>query len=673
MRLGTPGTEADGVTEVLLSSDPAVVFLLLGVWTWAGLVAAGLPYAVDALALRRRAGLVVGLAGVGAALAALRVGLVAGLAGSGWWFVQEKVVLARPLLLVPLAATVVWALPRLLRVRRAARALPGVVSPALRQEAAHPLVAWPVQLTALGAGAGAVVLFFVSYPATPGSSFAVSVGLGLTALVVWQRLRARHARLAGAVVFPSRWSRRARAALVVNGVVLVAVLGPLAALAVAAPAVDAHADTGHGPVDLGGGTIELPGRGAVPVDRLRGAAGDGPVRSFTLTARHATLTRPNGSTVDALTYDGLVPGPSLRVTEGDTVEVTLRNADIAEGVTIHWHGYDVPNGEDGVAGVTQDAVPVGGTFTYRFVARQVGTFWYHSHQSSYEQVAAGLFGVFIVEPRAAEPSIVDIAVPFYSGQSVVTHEVPPGREVRVRVVNASNDPAAVVLRGVAARVVAIDGTDLLGPTAVTNPGLRLAAGGRADFAFTMPSRPVRLLRDGDPALTLGSGEPPGGPAEFVDLMRYGRPGEAVPTRFDRHFTLVLDQKVARVAGVPMMAYTVNGNAFPEIPAQLVRFGELVKFTVVARGYGETHPIHPHGHHVRVLSVNGVPSTGSPVWLDTFEVSPGDVWEVALRADNPGIWMDHCHNLRHAAEGMMFHLRYEGVTTPYRFGGHNHAE
>jgi FtsP/CotA-like multicopper oxidase with cupredoxin domain len=49
------------------------------------------------------------------------------------------------------------------------------------------------------------------------------------------------------------------------------------------------------------------------------------------------------------------------------------------------------------------------------------------------------------------------------------------------------------------------------------------------------------------------------------------------------------------------------------------------------------------------------------------VQPGEVWEVALRADNPGIWMDHCHNLEHAATGMMFHLAYAGVTTPFTHG------
>jgi FtsP/CotA-like multicopper oxidase with cupredoxin domain len=69
----------------------------------------------------------------------------------------------------------------------------------------------------------------------------------------------------------------------------------------------------------------------------------------------------------------------------------------------------------------------------------------------------------------------------------------------------------------------------------------------------------------------------------------------------------------------------------------------------------------------VLSRNGKPATGSPWWTDTLNVKPGEIYELAFRADNPGIWMDHCHNLQHAATGMVMHLAYEGVTSPYRVG------
>jgi FtsP/CotA-like multicopper oxidase with cupredoxin domain len=79
-------------------------------------------------------------------------------------------------------------------------------------------------------------------------------------------------------------------------------------------------------------------------------------------------------------------------------------------------------------------------------------------------------------------------------------------------------------------------------------------------------------------------------------------------------------------------------------------------------------MHLHGHHMVVLSRDGVPASGSPWWTDSLNVADGDAYDVAFVADNPGVWMDHCHNLKHAAEGLVVHLMYEGVSTSYTIGG-----
>ena len=79
-------------------------------------------------------------------------------------------------------------------------------------------------------------------------------------------------------------------------------------------------------------------------------------------------------------------------------------------------------------------------------------------------------------------------------------------------------------------------------------------------------------------------------------------------------------------------------------------------------------MHLHGHHAVVLSRDGVRSTGSPLWVDSLNVGDGETYDIAFVADNPGIWMDHCHNLPHAEEGLVAHLAYEGVTTPFAVGG-----
>jgi FtsP/CotA-like multicopper oxidase with cupredoxin domain len=100
---------------------------------------------------------------------------------------------------------------------------------------------------------------------------------------------------------------------------------------------------------------------------------------------------------------------------------------------------------------------------------------------------------------------------------------------------------------------------------------------------------------------------------------------------------------------------------------MVAEGDVVRMTLENHS-GEAHPMHLHGHHAVVLSRNGVPASGSPWWVDSLDVASGDSYEIAFVADNPGIWMDHCHNLPHAAEGLVAHLAYTGVTTPFRIGG-----
>ena len=155
--------------------------------------------------------------------------------------------------------------------------------------------------------------------------------------------------------------------------------------------------------DWGGGPVAHAAHGAhqaTPVaeldsDRLAGTTGRAPDVVETLTVRE------DG---DRFTVNGSTPGPLLRVTQGDLVEVTLVNEDVADGATLHWHGLDVPNAADGVAGVTQDAVMPGERFTYRFLADQAGTYWYHSHQVSHEQVLGGLFGALVIDPPPPDPT-----------------------------------------------------------------------------------------------------------------------------------------------------------------------------------------------------------------------------------------------------------------------------
>jgi FtsP/CotA-like multicopper oxidase with cupredoxin domain len=107
-----------------------------------------------------------------------------------------------------------------------------------------------------------------------------------------------------------------------------------------------------------------------------------------------------GKTVEAWTYNGVVPGPEIRVTEGDTVRVNVSN-ELPESTSIHWHGLMVPNNQDGVPFITQPPIKPGEQFTYEFTIREgnAGSHMYHSHHNSAAQVTKGLLGPFIVEPK----------------------------------------------------------------------------------------------------------------------------------------------------------------------------------------------------------------------------------------------------------------------------------
>jgi FtsP/CotA-like multicopper oxidase with cupredoxin domain len=385
---------------------------------------------------------------------------------------------------------------------------------------------------------------------------------------------------------------------------------------------------------------------------------------------------------DRFTLNGTTPGPEIRAEQGQVVQVRLVNESVPDGVTLHWHGLDVPNAMDGVAGVTQDAVPVGGEFTYRFVARQAGTFWYHSHQLSHEQVRGGLFGALVITPPGGTGDAVDAValVHLYGGTRTINGApgdtgiaVEPGTRVRVRVTNTDDGPMPVWVSGAEFRLVAVDGVDLHAPPPVGGVAVLVTAGGRADLEIVLPLGGARVEMGGSAALVLGATSGSGAaptrpPTGRLDLLHYGTPA---PLGFDpdtatRRFDYIIGRRPGFLDGVPGMWWTINGKAFPDMPMFVVAEGDVVRVHI-ENASGEVHPMHLHGHHLVVLARDGVAATGSPWWVDTLDVAADATYDVAFVADNPGIWADHCHNLPHAAEGLVAHLMYEGVTTPFLIG------
>jgi FtsP/CotA-like multicopper oxidase with cupredoxin domain len=445
-------------------------------------------------------------------------------------------------------------------------------------------------------------------------------------------------------------------------------------------------------MDWGGGAVPAHDHhsgGARSVEQLTGPRDGTPDARFTLTAAQGKVRLASGRQVDALTFNGQSPGPAIRVLQGRLVEVTLVNVDVREGVTVHWHGVDVPNAEDGVPGVTQEAVMPGGRHVYRFVPDRPGTFWYHTHRDSSKTVERGLFGALIVEDhhqapeKTASEKVVfthlwpgaDDPIPaFDTADQPSKQAVAAGEPVLLRFVNSSEEPQRLHLSGVAYTVTAIDGNQVQGGTPVpSGTDLLLAAGGRYDAAFTMPDGTVTVSLDtaefpGDAALAFSpTGQSPPaalGAGPLFDPLTYGTGTPPAQERYDRTFDIGLDDGFGFAQGrFNYVSSSINGRLYPAVPMLMVDEGDRVKVRISNRSLID-HPMHLHGHRVRVLSRNGVPSTGSPWWTDTLNVAPGEVFEVAFTADNPGLWMDHCHNFKHASEGMIMHLGYADVTTPY---------
>jgi FtsP/CotA-like multicopper oxidase with cupredoxin domain len=115
-----------------------------------------------------------------------------------------------------------------------------------------------------------------------------------------------------------------------------------------------------------------------------------------------------------------------------------------------------------------------------------------------------------------------------------------------------------------------------------------------------------------------------------------------------------------------LVHTINGAASPEVPPIVVHDGDLVRLHMV-NDTGEFHPMHLHGHTMSILGVDGHAPQGSPIRQDTVLLGPHQTVDVAFRADNPGLWMLHCHVLVHASMGMSMTINYAGMTTPFEMG------
>lgn len=218
---------------------------------------------------------------------------------------------------------------------------------------------------------------------------------------------------------------------------------------------------------------------------------DGETKVFELTCTNMEWETEPGKVFQAYAYNGMVPGPEIRVTEGDRVRIVVTN-NMNQSTSVHWHGVDLPNDQDGVPFITQPPIKPNETFTYEFVAGNPGSHMYHSHHNALEQVVGGLLGAFIVEPKskrdepAYDSEYVMILNDTLMGFTINGKGFPftqpivakLGERIRIRFMNEGLMEHPMHLHGMPMRVFAKDGYNL--PASYLCDTLGISPGERYD-------------------------------------------------------------------------------------------------------------------------------------------------------------------------------------------------
>lgn len=399
-------------------------------------------------------------------------------------------------------------------------------------------------------------------------------------------------------------------------------------------------------------------------------------------------------------YDGTVPGPIIRVPQGENLKLWFVN-EIPQPSTIHWHGIRIENPMDGVPDLTQPAVPQGKWFLYDFTVPDAGTFWYHSHVRSFEQMGRGLYGALVVEepdpPRVDREKVLLLDDWRLSNDATIhdsfeslhdwSHAGRIGNwitvngdgrwndaakrheRLRLRLANVANArELSLSLIGLEGWIIAIDGQPV--PALIAADEFELAPGQRVDlivdvvadvgddsvlavhlqdgvdilasFAVDGIARPGRLPEPEplapNPVAVLGN---LANARQEMVLMSGGAMGGLREAQLNEQ---VLGPRELAQQG---MFWALNGVAdMPDTPFATFHRGE----TVILNVQNETafpHAMHVHGHHFHTIAPDGAVG---PL-RDTFVVERNDAVKIAFVADNPGDWLFHCHMLEHSISGM----------------------
>jgi FtsP/CotA-like multicopper oxidase with cupredoxin domain len=394
-------------------------------------------------------------------------------------------------------------------------------------------------------------------------------------------------------------------------------------------------------------------------------------------------------------FNGEVPGPLLRVKQGEKLSVRFENT-LDKSASIHWHGVRLPNAMDGAAGLTQPAVKKDESFLYEFTPPDAGTFWYHPHVhgNTSELLDRGLYGVLIVEEKSPPPvdrelvvvlddwSLTDKGeiVESFNDKHDASHagrigglltannasplnlEVKRNERIRMRFVNVATSKVFwLKFQNMKPVMIAFDGQPSETIT-LKDEQIVFAPGQRADLIFDIThgvdeirtisvfdgreAKPIMLLTASKEMLKREMALPP-----ITALPDNPLPKEINLARAKR-FEMVLDGGMKPGAMNHDNHWTINGTTTHDHgfkPFFKVKKGEVVLITI-KNNSAFPHNIHTHGHHFRLL--DGMDDGWKPYWLDSVLTLPREITRIAFIADNPGKWMLHCHMIEHQESGMM---------------------
>ncbi len=413
----------------------------------------------------------------------------------------------------------------------------------------------------------------------------------------------------------------------------------------------------------------------------------GTIHEFELTADETTLSLVEGIEFEGFAYNNQVPGPIWRIVKGDTIKINFTN-ELPQETTIHFHGIRVPNAMDGVPGVTQDPIQPGDSFIYEFTPKDAGTYWFHPHVRSSEQVEKGLYGVIIVEdPEEPEYSqdevwMVDdwrlnrdgtLDTRFNTGHDLM-HDgrwgnlitvngemeeeliVKPGERIRLRLANVSNGRVYELdFDSLGAQVIAIDG--MLTSSAFDANGFELAPGNRIDVDIIIPQDAAGQNFTISDKFILGRANTLGVlkvEGESVSTPNFAPPNNPNIPNWNGAENMEPDKTfdLNAITGMGMMglAWTLNNKAYPDYDPLTLKEGEFqtIEFN---NKTARLHPMHLHGQFFKVLSRNGK-AVDEPYFRDTVLVHASETVVVGLVPLDEGEWANHCHILEHAEAGMM---------------------